>query len=111
MTEDKRLRSGHQGRAMKTREEILLVLARDKPLLVARYGVRTLALFGSYAVGTADSGSDVDILVDVDPAIGLRFVELAETIENGLGLPVDLVSVRAVKPRYWSAIKDDLVYV
>jgi predicted nucleotidyltransferase len=94
-----------------TREEILAVLERGKPLLEARFGVRSLALFGSYAIGEATAGSDVDILVDVDPAISLRFVDLAETIEEQLGLPVDLVSARGVKPRYWDRIKDDLVYV
>jgi len=40
----------------------------------------------------------VDILVDVDPTIGLGFVTLAERLEEVLGLPVDLVSRRAIKP-------------
>ena len=55
--------------------------------------------------------SDVDILVDVDPSIGLDFVTLADRIEQLLGLPVDLVSSRAVKPAYRREIEPELIYV
>ena len=73
--------------------------------------MRSLALFGSYATGGATESSDVDLLVDVDATIGLEFVTLANAIESRLGLPVDLVSVRAIKARYRDAIEGDLVYV
>jgi uncharacterized protein len=92
-------------------EEILALLRGKLPELEARFGVRSLGLFGSYATGEATEQSDVDILVDVDPSIGLGFVTLAETIEHELGLPVDLVSVRAIKPRYREAVEQDIVYV
>ena len=49
----------------------LELLAQHKPILVARYGVTRLALFGSTSRGAARSGSDVDILVAFDgPNIG-----------------------------------------
>ena len=51
-----------------------------------------MALFGSYARGDQQSDSDVDILVDIDPSVGLEFVTLAEQIEQLLDLPVELVS-------------------
>lgn len=94
-----------------SREEILDILRSRMPELEARFGVRSMGLFGSYATGEATEQSDVDILVDVDPSIGLGFVTLAETIEDELGLPVDLVSVRAIKPRYREAVEQDIVYV
>jgi uncharacterized protein len=93
------------------RNEILALLRDMKPDLESRFGVRSLALFGSYATGQATGESDVDILVDVDPSIGLRFVTLAETLEDELGLPVDLVSVGGIKPRYREAVEADLIYV
>lgn len=96
---------------MKTREEILKLLRQDKPLLQSRFKVRHLALFGSYARGDQGQDSDVDILVDVDPSIGLDFVTLAEDIEKVLGLHVDLVSRRAVKPRHWNVIEKELIDV
>ena len=53
----------------------------------------------------------MDILVEVDPSIGLGFVELAERIEGALGIRAEVVSRRAIKPRYWDEIKEDLVDV
>jgi hypothetical protein len=94
-----------------SRDEIVARLASFLPELEGRFGVRSLALFGSYATGVATETSDVDLLVDVDAMIGLEFVTLANVIETELGLPVDLVSVRAVKPRYREEIERDLVYV
>lgn len=96
---------------MITKEEILIALARDKPELERRYKVRKLALFGSYARGDQLPDSDVDILVEVEPSIGLEFVTLAERIEELLGLGVDLVSSRAVTPRAMEFIEQELIYV
>lgn len=96
---------------MKTREEILKLLAQNKPELEKHYKVKKLALFGSYARGDQTQDSDVDILVDVDPSIGLEFVSLAQKIETILGLPTEIVSLRAIKPRALQFIEQDLVYV
>ena len=96
---------------MITKEEILRTLARDKPELQKRFKVGKMALFGSYARGDQKPDSDVDILVDVDPSIGLDFVTLAERIEKMLGVSVDLVSSRAVSSRTMKFIESELVYV
>jgi predicted nucleotidyltransferase len=94
-----------------TKEEILKMLARDKPELQKRFTVSKMALFGSYARGDQQPGSDVDILVEVDPSIGLDFVTLAERIEKMLGVSVDLVSSRAVNSRAMEFVEPELVYV
>ena len=96
---------------MKTQEEVLRILQREKPELVRDYGVTRLALFGSYARNDQGEDSDVDVLVEVDPSIGLGFVELAERIEGALGIHAEVVSRRAIKPRYWEVIKEDLIDV
>jgi uncharacterized protein len=96
---------------MKTRDDILSTLAQSKPELASRFKVRQLALFGSYARGDQQADSDVDILVDVDPHIGLGFVTLAETIERLLGVHVDLISRRAITPSNWTLIEPELIYV
>ena len=70
-----------------------------------------MALFGSYARGEQRSDSDVDILVEVDPSIGLEFVTLAQRIEKLLGVDVDLVSSRAVTSKAMEFIKTELIYV
>jgi hypothetical protein len=94
-----------------TKEEILKTLTKDKPDLQRQFKVRSLALFGSYARGDQQADSDVDILVEVDPSIGLEFVTLAERIEKLLGVSVDLVSSRAITPKAWKFIEPELIYV
>jgi len=96
---------------MRTAPEILDILHQARPELAREYGVTRLALFGSYARGQQTSDSDVDILVEVDPSIGLRFVDLAERIEAILGIRADVISRRAITPRHWAVIEAELVEV
>jgi len=95
----------------KTKDEILSLLVQNKAELENRFKVRRLALFGSYARVDQKPDSDVDILVDIDPSVGLEFVTLAEQIEQLLGLPVELISLRAIKPNKLKYIERDLIYV
>ena len=94
-----------------TKREILSVLVQNKSELENRFKVRRMAIFGSYARGDQRPDSDVDILVDIDPSVGLEFVTLAEQIEKLLGLPVELVSRRAIKANKLKYIERDLIYV
>jgi predicted nucleotidyltransferase len=94
-----------------TKREILSVLVQNKTELENRFKVRRLAIFGSYARGDQRPDSDVDILVDIDPSIGLEFVTLAEKIEQLLGLSIELVSLRAIKPNKLAYIEQELIYV
>jgi predicted nucleotidyltransferase len=96
---------------MRTKEEILRILQEEKPELIRRYGLKRLALFGSYARDDQREDSDVDVMVEVEPSIGLRFVEMADRIEDALGIRTEVVSRRAIKPRYWEVIKEDLIDV
>ena len=50
------------------RDEVIETLRAHRETLAERFGVRNLALFGSYASGTAIDASDVDILAEFDPA-------------------------------------------
>lgn len=96
---------------MKTREEILKTLQKTKQELKKKYKLTRLALFGSFAREEQTGVSDVDVLIDVDPSIGLEFVTVAQQLEKDLGLKVDLVSLRAMKPRYFKIISKELIDV
>ena len=96
---------------MRTRQDVLDRLRSARPELAREFGVTRLALFGSYARGDQREDSDVDVLVEVDPSIGMRFVDLAERIEALLGVRSDVVSRRAIAPRHWAHIQRDLVDV
>ena len=92
-------------------QDIQATLQSAKPLLMARYPIEYLALFGSFARGEATEQSDVDILVEFNGNIGWQFLTLADELEQLLGLKVDLVSRKGVKPRYFEHIQKDLIYV
>jgi predicted nucleotidyltransferase len=54
-------------------------------------GVRRAALFGSYARGEAQPGSDVDLLLEFSKPVGLlRLVQIRRELSEMLGVKVDL---------------------
>jgi len=81
------------------------------PALRREFPLHRMGLFGSVARGDAGPESDIDILVEVDPSIGLGFVTLAERLEAELGRKVDLVSRRGLKPAMWASIEPELIDV
>ena len=58
----------------------------------SEYDIIYCYLFGSYAKGTADEKSDVDLLIS-GTVSGLRFYELAEKLREKLHKRVDLLDV------------------
>ena len=96
---------------MKTLNEIKTLLKKHKPLLCEKYAIASLAVFGSYARKEQTDESDVDILVDFSSPVGIKFIDLAEELEQITGTKVDLVSRNAIKEPYFNAIKCDLLYV
>ena len=55
--------------------------------------------------------SDIDVVADVEPSIGLDFVTLADKLEELTGHKIDLVSRRAIKPLLWKQIERELIDV
>jgi hypothetical protein len=96
---------------MKTREEVLNILGQARHDLSSRYPITRITLFGSYARGQQQEDSDIDILIDVDPSIGLRFVTLADELEGLLGQRVELVTSRAIAPKMKSLLEADSIEV
>jgi len=96
---------------MKTREEVLNILRQARHDLSSRYPITRITLFGSYARGQQQEDSDIDILIDVDPSIGLRFVTLANELEGLLGQRVELVTSRAIAPKMKSLLEADSIEV
>lgn len=70
-----------------------------------------MAIFGSFARNEQTDESDLDLMVEFNDKIGIRFIDLADEIEDYIGVKVDLVSRKGLKDRYFRAIKSELVYV
>ena len=94
------------------RDEILALLSHHKPEMRQRFGVRSLALFGSRARGQAQADSDVDVLVEFDgPASSARYFGLQFFLEDLLGSPVDLVTRVALRPQLRPFVERDAIHV
>jgi predicted nucleotidyltransferase len=82
------------------RNDVLLILQKERKELVDRYNLSALSLFGSVARDKAREDSDVDILVEFSRPVGLfQFIELQQTLETLLGCKVDLSTPRSLKSR------------
>jgi predicted nucleotidyltransferase len=73
-------------------KETILHRLRKSYQLTAQFGVQRIGLFGSFARGTAQESSDVDLIVEFQRPIGLKFVEMVEYLENLLGRRVDVLT-------------------
>lgn len=83
--------------------------ARDH---LTRLGVASLALFGSAARGELRADSDIDVLVEfARPTTFDRYMDVKLVLEERLGRRVDLVTRRALKPRLYENIANELVRV
>lgn len=80
-----------------TREKIIGILRKELSYLVSEYGVKRIGLFGSYAKGTPAKGSDIDILVEFEKPIGLKFMEFAEYLEGLLDTRVDILTPTGIE--------------
>ncbi len=83
---------------MKT-DAILQDRRMDILQIAARHGARTVRIFGSVARGEAGPGSDVDILVNLNPGRSLLdIVAIKQDLEDLLGRKVDVVTEAAISP-------------
>jgi len=96
---------------MKTLQEIKSILEKNKQKLYAKYPIESIAIFGSYSRNEQSKLSDIDIMIEFNDDIGIKFIDLADELEDLLGVRVDLVSKNGIKKRYYKVIKPELIYV
>ena len=92
------------------RQTALDLLAAHKPHFQQRFGVRSLALFGSTARGTAVEGSDVDVLVSFSgPTSSKQYFGAQFYLEDLMKCPVDtdrkINRMRPSMARMWGVQK------
>jgi uncharacterized protein len=92
--------------------EAIDALRRSEAALRKR-GVAHVALFGSVARGDNRAGSDIDIMIEIDPDARITiydYVELKEYIAGLFDEPVDVVNREALKSYVRPAATADAIY-
>src|SRR3990172_11912131 len=97
---------------MKTFEEIKETIKLHKEDLKKEYGVKEIGIFGSYVRGEQKEISDIDILIELEQPVGfVKFLKLEKRISDLLGVKVDLVTKKALKPYIGQRILQEVKYV
>ncbi|MFS0647139.1 nucleotidyltransferase family protein [Siminovitchia sp. 179-K 8D1 HS] len=85
---------------MLSQQEILEELSKNLKAWKKAYGVKRIALFGSYARGEQKESSDIDVLVEfVEDALTFdNYMDLKFILEDLFNKKVDLVILDDIKP-------------
>ena len=93
------------------KESILESLKKLKPVLSEKYSVKEIALFGSYSRNEQTQESDIDILIRFEKPTFDALCNSFDLLQNAFGnISVQVVSRGGIKPQYFEAIKNDLLY-
>lgn len=98
-----------------TRELLAALRAHraELDLLFERYGARDARLFGSVARVTAHEGSDIDILVEMDPAEGNLLMRASGLMEEARALlgrdDVDIFPAQLLKTTVSQSAQDEAI--
>jgi predicted nucleotidyltransferase len=97
---------------MKNLAEIQEMLQRHKHVLRDQYGLIEIGIFGSYVRGEQNEDSDLDILVALEKPVGfVKFLKLENALSQLLGIRVELVTRKALKPHIGKRILQEVRYV
>ena len=85
---------------MLSQQENLEVLSRNLNKWKDQYGVKRIALFGSYSRDDQRDSSDIDLLVEFDEKSMTfdNYMDLKVNLEDLFQKPVDLVILDDIKP-------------
>ena len=94
-------------------DEIVLQKIKENEDEIRRYGVSRVGLFGSFARGEQEEGSDVDLLVEFDKGKKTfrNFIGFSEYIEGILGKKVEVLTPEFVSPYIAPYILQEVKYV
>ena len=90
--------------------EIIDLLRSHAGDIKARFAVKRIGLFGSYARGDQKASSDIDILVEFEKPTFRNFMDLSFYLEDLFGREVDLVTVRGLHSRIRPYVEKDVIW-
>jgi len=93
-------------------ESIIRQINELKPYLEQHYHVKSIGVFGSYVRKEQQIHSDLDLLVEFSQAVNLfTFIEIENKLSSYLGIKVDLVMKKTLKPRIGQQILSEVVMI
>jgi len=75
----------------------IINVLREHEDVLKKYRVKRIGLFGSYAQGKQNRGSDIDFLVEFEQPNFDDFMSLAAYLERLFGKKIDLLTPEGVK--------------
>jgi predicted nucleotidyltransferase len=93
-------------------DQVVGVLSAQQAVIV-RMGVRHAAVFGSVARGDNREDSDVDVMVEVDPAKVATIFDLGEiqqSLEEWLGRAVDVARRDRLRPNVAAEAEQEAIH-
>jgi predicted nucleotidyltransferase len=86
------------------------ILRSHLPALREGYAITSLGVFGSYVRGDQKKKSDLDLLVEFERAPSLfKYIELENHLSDLIGIKVDLVMKKTLKPHIGRYILAEVV--
>ena len=91
-------------------DELLQTKREDILRIATKYGAYNVRVFGSVARGEADSESDVDLLVDMEPGRSLFDLGgLLMDLQDLLGCNVDVVTEDGLRDRIRNRVLNEAI--
>lgn len=85
--------------------EIETIRTIIRPIAI-EYGLKKIYLFGSYAKGTANENSDIDLLIEKGkPMSLLKLSGFRQAVEEKINLSVDVVTTAGIAEDFQKAIE------
>ena len=96
---------------MFSKQEIIQILKANKAILQEQFKVNEIALFGSYARNEQTEQSDIDVMLNLQEASYINLCHAKYFLQSIFPThKIQIVSKKGIKPKYFEAIKSDLIY-
>jgi hypothetical protein len=93
--------------------DVIIAKLRENEAALKARGVSHAALFGSRARGQSHPGSDIDILVEIEPSFPMdvfQYIGVVHAIEDLFGERVDVSNRAAMKAHVRPEAERDAIY-
>jgi len=90
--------------------DTILDLLRTHGDELREMGVVNIGLFGSYVRGEQHPGSDIDLLVTIEPFTFATWMDVWNFLEDNLGMKIDLVPEKDLRPELRPYVMPEVRY-